>query len=243
MFAYNNTPIKQFRTCSVKISFKRKQTICKFYVVEYNTTILGVTDSEKLGLVNINFDVIDRENSIKVVHNIESDCFKKQIETEFPNLFKGIACMDREISIKLHDGAIPHTELIRRVPHAMQQPLKEELEKLFKERILHKVDINKPIEWLNSFVCVKKPNGKIRLCLDPTHLNKWIIHPRHSAKLVDDILHRLNGSKYFTVVDSTSSFFNHKLGKESSRLTTFRTPFGRYHYLRMPMGASLSSDV
>ena len=73
--------------------------------------------------------------------------------------------------------------------------------------------------------------------------NKWIIRPHHSAKLVDDILHRLNGAKYFTVVDSTSSFFNHKLDEESSKLTTFGTPFGRYRYLRMPMGASLSSDV
>ena len=80
-----------------------------------------------------------------------------------------------------------------------------------REEILHKVDISELIEWLNSFVCVKKANGKIRLCLDPTHLNKWIIRPRHSARLVDDILHRLNGAKWFTVVDSTSSFFNHKL--------------------------------
>ena len=90
---------------------------------------------------------------------------------------------------------------------------------------------------------MKKSNGKIRLCLDPTHLNKWIIRPCHSAKLVDDILHRLNGAKYFTVVDSTSLFFNHKLDEESSKLTIFGTPFGRYRYLRMPMGASLSSDV
>ena len=90
---------------------------------------------------------------------------------------------------------------------------------------------------------MKKANGKIRLCLDPTHLNKWIIRPRHSAKLVDDILHNLNGAKYFSVVNSTSSFFNHKLDEESSKLTTFGIPFGHYRYLRIPMGSSLSSDV
>ena len=151
--------------------------------------------------------------------------------------------MDGEISIKLREGAVPHVEPIRCVPHAMQEPLKAELDKLCNEGILHKVDISEPIEWLNNFVCVKKSNGKIQLCLDPTHLNKWIIRPRHSAKLVDGILHRLKGAKYFTVVDSTSSFFNHKLDEESSKLTMFGTPFGRYRYLRMPMGASLSSDV
>ena len=166
-----------------------------------------------------------------------SEAFKHQMESEFPELFKGIGCMDGEINIKLKEGAIPHVELIGHVPHAMQDPLKAELDKLCKEKILHKVDISEPIEWLNSFVCVKKSNGKIRLCLDPTHLNKWIIRPCHSAKSVDDILHRLNGAKFFTVVDSTSSFFNYKLDEEYSKLTTFGTPLGRYRYLRIPMGA------
>ena len=103
----------------------------------------------------------------------------------------------------------------------MQDPLKKELDKLIDEKILHKVDILEPIEWLNSFVCMKNPNSKIRLCLDPTHLNKWIIRPRHSLKLVDDMLHKLNGAKYFTVVDSKSSFFNHKLDEDSSQVDHF----------------------
>ena len=49
--------------------------------------------------------------------------------------------------------------------------------------------------------------------------------------------------KFFTVVDSTSSFYNHRLDEESRKLTTFGTPFGCYRYLRMSMGASLCSDV
>ena len=60
---------------------------------------------------------------------------------------------------------------------------------------------------------------------------------------MDDVLHKLNGAIFFSVVDITSSFFNHKLDEESSKLTIFGTPFGHYRYLRMPMGASLSSDI
>ena len=73
--------------------------------------------------------------------------------------------MDGEISIKLCNGAIPCIEPIRRV-------VVGEVDKDCKEKFLHKVNIGEPIEWLNSFICVRKPNGKIRLCLDPTHLNK-----------------------------------------------------------------------
>ena len=87
----------------MKISFKGKQTICKFYVVEYNTVIIGVSDSEALGLVKVNFDVIEKGNSTKVVHNIESesDCFKSKLKQNFPDLFKGISCMDREMFNKI----------------------------------------------------------------------------------------------------------------------------------------------
>ena len=52
LFAYSNTPIKQFRTCSVRLSFKGKAVICKFFVIEHEMAIVGITDSEKLGLVS-----------------------------------------------------------------------------------------------------------------------------------------------------------------------------------------------
>ena len=88
LYAYNNTPIKQYGTCSVKVSFKDKQEICKFYVVKHATAILGVSDSEKLGLVKVNFDVI-QSKTVKLVHDVSvSEVFKHEIETEYPELFK-----------------------------------------------------------------------------------------------------------------------------------------------------------
>ena len=47
LFAYNNTPIKQYDTSSICLSFKGKAGICKFYVVEHEIAILGISDSEK----------------------------------------------------------------------------------------------------------------------------------------------------------------------------------------------------
>ena len=182
--------------CSVRLSFKDRSLVCKFFVVEHDTALVGINDSEKLGLVKVNFDMVKNE-CVQIINEVTEESFKLEIEREYPELFKGIGLMDGEISIKLKDGAIPHVEPIQRVPHAMQEPLKLELDKLVSEGILHKVDISEPIEWLNSFVCVRKSNGKIRLCLDPTHLNKWIIRPRHSSRLMDDILHKLNGAKIF----------------------------------------------
>ena len=74
-----------------------------------------------------------------MVHNISlSEVFKCEMESEFSELFKGIGCMDGEISIKLKEGAIPHVEPIRCVASCtMQEPLKEGIRyKLCKEGIL-----------------------------------------------------------------------------------------------------------
>ena len=59
--------------------------------------------------------------------------------------------MHTEIDVKLRDDAIPYVALIRRVTHALQEPLRLELEKLIDEGILHKFKIDEKSEWLNSF--------------------------------------------------------------------------------------------
>ena len=143
----------------------------------------------------------------------------------------------------LQGNAVPYIAPVHRVAQALQQPLKKELDCLVDLGIIRKLGVDEPSEWVNSFVCVKKPNGKIRLCLDPTQLNKWIKHPIHDAQLVDDILPKLAGAKWFTIIDSTSSFWTQVLDKESSLLTTFNTLYGRYCNLHLPMGVNLSSDV
>ena len=92
----------------------------KFYVVEHTTVILGVTNSEKHGLIKVNFDAINAAKSVKIVHSIgTSESFKHEMENEFPELFKGIGCMEGEIHIKLKEGAVPHVEPIRQAPYAM----------------------------------------------------------------------------------------------------------------------------
>ena len=59
LFVYNNTLIRQFGVCSVRLNFKGKTAIYKFYVVEHNTVILGVSDSKRLDLVKVNFHMVE----------------------------------------------------------------------------------------------------------------------------------------------------------------------------------------
>ena len=52
--------------------------------VLHSTMTLGVADSERLSLVRVNFDMMD--HSVKVVHEVTSDSFGRQIESEYPGI-------------------------------------------------------------------------------------------------------------------------------------------------------------
>ena len=54
--------------------------------------------------------------------------------------------MNTEINIKLKDNAIPYVAPIRRVAHALQEPLRMELEKLVDQGILRKLKIDEKSE-------------------------------------------------------------------------------------------------
>ncbi|UYV65986.1 hypothetical protein LAZ67_3006070 [Cordylochernes scorpioides] len=55
-------------------------------------------------------------------------------------------------------------------------------------------------------------------------------------------LYRVRLAVQYRVVDTKDGFWNVKLSDESSNLTTFWTPFGRYKFLRMPFGLKTASE-
>ena len=91
---------------------------------------------------------------------------------------------------------------------------------------------------------VPKPDGvKVRLVTDYTKLNKYVKRPVHPFPSVHDIVQSIPaGSKLFPKLGTIHRYFQLALESESSLLTTFMLPSGRYIFLRAPMGLSSSSD-
>ena len=109
--------------------------------------------------------------------------------------------------------------------------------------IITKIKEGEPTAWVNSLVYRRKPNGSLRICLDPKDLNKAIYREHHVIPTLEEILPKLSGAKYFSIVDAKCGYWNVELDQESSYLTTFNSPFGRYRFLRMPFGLKMSQDV
>ena len=121
--------------------------------------------------------------------------------------------------------------------------LKKELDRMKNVGIIEKVPLNEPADWVSSLVCVDKQDWSIRVSLDPRDLNRAIKREHYPLSLLEDITFSCAGATLFSTLDAKKALYQIQLDEESSRLLTFNTPFGRYRYLRMPMGIKSAPEV
>ena len=144
----------------------------------------------------------------------------------------------------MKQNSMPVQKPSRRVPIAMKDKFKQELESMEAQGIISKYDGRDiSLEWLNSFVIVKKPNGSLCICLDLTDLNKEIVRPVCNAQTMDDVVHKLKDAKFFAVFDTSKGFFHVPVDAESKILTAMLMPFRIYIYNVLAMGLSNATDL
>ena len=197
-----------------------------FVIVDMNaTTLLGLQACRKLKLIK-------EVNSV----NASGDFF-----TDFSDVFTGLGCISGKHTIRTDPSVKPVVHHARKFAFSTQEKLKAELQRMTNNSIIAPVDI--PTPWVNSITVVHKKDGTIRPCLDPKDLNRAILREHYSIPTRDELLSNLTGSCYFSKLDAANGFWQIKLDEESSYLTTFNTPFGRYRFLVLPFGISSAPEV
>ena len=162
-------------------------------------------------------------------------------QEEFPSLFHGLGKLEGEYEIKLRDDAVPFSlSTPRRVAIPLLKRVRQELERMEKIGVIAKV--KQPTEWCSGMVVVPKSDSRVRICVDLTRLNQSVKRERHPLPAVDQTLAQLAGARVFTKLDANSGFWQIPLSSSSALLTTFITPFGRYHFRRLPFGISSAPE-
>ncbi|UYV63772.1 K02A2.6-like, partial [Cordylochernes scorpioides] len=104
--------------------------------------------------------------------------------------------------------------------------------------------VEQPTDWCAPMVIVPKPSSNdLRICVDLTALNKFVKREHYPIPSVEYTLAQMGGAKLFSKLDANSGFWQIPLSEESSSLTTFLTPFGRYRFKRLPFGISSAPEV
>ena len=135
----------------------------------------------------------------------------------------------------------PATHARRKVPIESKEAIDKELDYLIEEEII--TEQVEPTPWVSSVTFPRKPNREVRVCLDPSNLNKAIIREHHKPMTVEEIAHELAGVTVYTKADALKAFLQIHLMHEASLLTTFNSHRGWLRFLRMPFGAKMSQDM
>ena len=100
-----------------------------------------------------------------------------------------------------------------------------------------------PTDWTHKLVVVIKPNGKLRICVDLTKLNRYVKRPFHPLVSPRHAIANISTSgRYFTTYDAKHGYWQIPLDETSLILTTSITPWGRYKFLRGSMGLISTGD-
>jgi len=84
--------------------------------------------------------------------------------------------------------------------------------------------VDEPLEWVNNIVIIEKPNKTLRICIDPSELNKHIVLEIYPVPTLAEITPKLNNKNICCVFDIKDAFYNIKLDKKASNYCTFSSP-------------------
>lgn len=136
-----------------------------------------------------------------------------------------------EHDIVLREGACPK-RMSYRIPERLLEALRKELDEMLAMNI---VEPSKS-EWCSPVVLVPKKDGSLRFCIDFRYLNSVSKFDSYPTPRIEDLIDRLGKANYLTTIDLAKGYWQVPLSARSRELTAFRTPWGLYHFCKMPFG-------
>lgn len=110
------------------------------------------------------------------------------------------------VKIEIEASVQPVVTPTRRIPTALKEKFKKEVDRLQDLGVIAPVD--KPTPWVSSVVVRTKKSGALRICIDLRPLNAALKCERYQLPTLEDILPELGQAKVFSTVDLCSGYWH-----------------------------------
>lgn len=137
-----------------------------------------------------------------------------------------------EHEIETIEGAKMRDLPMYRYSPSVWESIEKELERYDKLDVIEECTS----EYASPLVPVKKANGNIRVCLDSRKINSITKKDAYPMRNMNEIFHRLQKAKYFSIIDLKDAYFQIPLKESSRNFTAFRTPKGLFRFKVVPFG-------
>jgi transposase InsO family protein len=126
------------------------------------------------------------------------------------------------------------------VPVKNKATLMVEIKRLCKIGVLRKVNDS---EYQSPSTIIPKKDHTVRFITDFRKLNEQLKRKPFPLPNIRDTLLELEGFKFGTSLDLNMGYYHIELHPDSRKYCTIVFPFGKYEYLRLPMGLCNSPDI
>ncbi|GBM95331.1 Retrovirus-related Pol polyprotein from transposon 297 [Araneus ventricosus] len=168
--------------------------------------------------------------------NEEKRTAVKELLQEFQNLFSAGDSDVGSSNMTEHRINTGNHPPIKQYPRRLPLAKKDEAERLVKEMGGNGIIEESSRPWALPIVLVKKKDGSTRLCVDYRKLIEITIKDSYPLPRLDDTLHSLNGSQWFSTLDLKSGYWQVEIQPEDKEKTAFTTGQGLWQFKVMPFG-------
>ncbi|XP_057432272.1 uncharacterized protein LOC130725025 [Lotus japonicus] len=135
--------------------------------------------------------------------------------------------------LALNPSIKPVSQLLCRMCGDKGKAAQLEVDKLLAAKFIK--DVKYPT-WLANVVMVKKANGKWRMCVDYTDLNKACPKDPYPLPSIDKLFDGASGNELLILMDAYSGYHQIRMHQSDKDKTAFMTASVNYCYRTMPFG-------
>jgi hypothetical protein len=145
----------------------------------------------------------------------------------------GVSRTNLEHILGIDPSVHPKQQQIRKMSDEKTEAAKAEVHRLLEAKFIEPIAYP---TWLTNVVMVQKKNGKWRMCIDFTSLNKACPKDNFPLPRIDKIVNYAADSEVMSLLDCFSGYHQIYMKEEDRASTSFITPFGMYCFVWMPEG-------
>jgi hypothetical protein len=161
---------------------------------------------------------------------------------DFESLFDGtLGDWNRPpVSIEMKDGAKPYHGRPYPIPQIHKATLMKEIDRHMGIGVLTRQSSS---QWASPTFIIPKKDMPVRTITNFRELNKRIIRRPYPIPKISTTLQELEGFTYATALDLNIGYYTIRLDPNVVEMFTIIFPWGKYSYLRLPMGYAGSVDI
>jgi hypothetical protein len=204
---------------------------------EHSSSAVSAMESRVVTILDAQYKKVDLRDAVPSHLEESQSNTLHSLLTKYDGIFEGKLCTmpGPPYTIPLRQDAKPFASKPFSIPHIHVETLKTEIKRLMHIGVITP-DVDSP--WASPCFIIPKKDGTVRFVTDIRRLNTQLERRPYPIPNISTLLQGIPKTIMVSSLEMSMGYYSTLLVDSSSRCTAFVVPWGKYRYLRLPMGIS-----